>query len=338
MTEARLSGRSLAKAFAQHRTPTLRRSAFELAVTLVPFAAFWTAALLSVQRGWWWGLAFTVPAAVFLVRVFMIQHDCGHGSFFREKAANDWTGRILGVLTMTPYAYWRQTHAIHHATSGHLDRRIAGAIDTFTVEEYRAMSPLRRAMYRAYRHPLTQFGFGPAFVFFVQHRVPVDLMKAGWRPWASAIGTNLAIVAIGALLAVTIGLKPLLWVHGPTVAMAASLGVWLFYVQHQFDETHWSRDGEWQMHEAALHGSSFYDLPGPLRWLTANIGIHHVHHVDSRIPSYRLAEVLKAHPELKDHGRITLLDSFRCVRLALWDEQAKRLVAFKEAERAPRPT
>jgi omega-6 fatty acid desaturase (delta-12 desaturase) len=304
---------------------------FELAVTLIPFALLWTVAVVSLQRGWWAGLLLTVPAGAFLVRVFLIQHDCGHGAFFPSKAANDWTGRVLGVLTLTPYAYWRQTHAVHHATSGHLDRREMGAIDTFTVEEYRAMSPLRRWAYRAYRHPLVQFGFGPSFVFFIQHRVPVDLMRAGWRPWASAMATNVAVGLVAFAMGSWLGWGPFLLVTVPTIAVAASLGVWLFYVQHQFEETHWSRQGRWSRDEAALHGSSYYDLPTPLRWLSANIGVHHVHHLDSRVPFYRLGEVLKERPELKTIGRLTILESLRCVKLALWDEQRERLVSFREA-------
>lgn len=323
----------MAKALTRHRRPSVARAVFETAVTIIPFGLFWITAMVSVQRGWWAGLLFTVPAAGFLVRIFMIQHDCGHGSFFPSKAANDWTGRVLGVLTLTPYAYWRQTHAIHHATSGHLDRRVAGAIDTFTVEEYRAMSPLRRALYRLYRHPAVQFGVGPSFVFFIQHRVPVDLMRAGWRPWASAMATNAALAAVWTALAGAFGWAPLLWATVPTVAMAASLGVWLFYVQHQFEHTHWSRHGRWQIHEAALHGSSYYDLPTPLRWLTANIGVHHAHHIDSRVPFYRLGDVLREHPELKTVGRLTVLDSLRCASLSLWDEARGRLVSFREATR-----
>jgi len=181
---------------------------------------------------------------------------------------------------------------------------------------------------------MVQFGFGPAFVFLLQHRLPIDLMRAGWRPWASVMGTNLAI-ALGALaLASVVGWGPLLVVQVAMVAVAASVGVWLFYVQHQFEETFWARGEGWKLHEAALHGSSFYDLPAPLRWLTANIGVHHVHHADSRIPSYRLHDVLERHPELRSLGRITLRESLRCVRLALWDEARGRMVSFREARAA----
>ena len=194
------------------------------------------------------------------------------------------------------------------------------------------MSSLRRAMYRAYRHPLVQFGIGPSFVFFIQHRVPVDLMTAGRGPWISALATNAAVAVVWFLMGRALGWTPFLLVAGLTIAMAASLGVWLFYVQHQFETTHWSRKDRWQIHEAALHGSSYYDLPAPLRWLTANIGVHHAHHVDSRVPFYRLGEVLREHPELKTVGRLTILDSFRCATLALWDEARGRLVSFREAK------
>jgi omega-6 fatty acid desaturase (delta-12 desaturase) len=331
LPESTICPRALAKALKAHRTPSTARALFEIAVTVIPFALLWAAAVMSVQQGWWVGVLLTIPAAAFLVRLFLIQHDCGHGAFFPSKAANDWTGRILGVVTLTPYAYWRQTHAVHHATSGHLDRREMGAIDTYTVEEYRALSPLRRLAYRVYRNPVIQFAIGPSLVFFIQHRVPVDLMKAGWRPWASTMATNVVVALVFFALGTWLGWGPFLLVHVPTVAMAASLGVWLFYVQHQFEETHWSRHGRWQRDEAALHGSSYYDLPTPLRWLTANIGVHHVHHVDSRVPFYRLGEVLKAKPELKTVGRLTITESLRCVKLALWDERRERMVSFREA-------
>ena len=174
------------------------------------------------------------------------------------------------------------------------------------------------------------FGVGPAYLFFLQQRLPVGLMRGGWRPWASTMATNLAIVLIAAALVWLIGIKAFLLVHVPIVALAATLGVWLFYVQHQFERTVWASEAEWNLHEAALYGSSHYDLPAFLRWFTANIGVHHVHHLCSRIPYYRLPQVLRDHPELRDTGRLTLLESFRCVRLALWDETQRRLIAFRD--------
>jgi omega-6 fatty acid desaturase (delta-12 desaturase) len=272
-----------------------------------------------------------VPAAGFLVRLFMIQHDCGHGSFFRHRLANDWVGRVIGVLTLTPYHFWQRTHAMHHATSGNLDRRGLGDIDTLTVREYRALPFWGRLCYRLYRHPAIMFGIGPAYLFVVRHRLPFGLMRSGWRPWLSTMATNFAIALIVATLIWLIGVKAFLLVHLPIMLLAASVGVWLFYVQHQFEQTTWADDREWNVHVAAMHGSSHYDLPAILRWFTANIGVHHVHHLCSRIPYYRLPQALRDHPELRNVNCLTLLQSFRCVRLTLWDERQHRLVSFREA-------
>ncbi len=271
-----------------------------------------------------------MPAAGFLVRLFMIQHDCGHGTFFRHRLANDWVGRAIGVLTLTPYDFWRRTHAIHHASSGHLERRGIGDITTLTVSEYLARSRWGRLGYRIYRHPLVMFGLGPAYLFVLQHRLPVSLMRGDRVPWLSTMATNLAIAAAAGALIWSIGIWAFLLVHLPIVLLAASAGVWLFYVQHQFEATFWAHDGEWTLHEAALRGSSHYDLPGILRWFTANIGVHHVHHLCSRIPYYRLRGVLREHPELVAVGRLTLIESLRCVRLVLWDEGRQQLISFRE--------
>ncbi len=189
---------------------------------------------------------------------------------------------------------------------------------------------MARLGYRVYRHPIVMFGLGPAYLFILQHRLPVGLMRAGWRPWLSTMATNVAIAAVVAAMIWLVGVVPFLLVHLPIMLLAASVGVWLFYVQHQFEDTEWARDGVWNLQEAALHGSSYYDLPGVLRWFTANIGIHHVHHLCSRIPYYRLPQVLRDYPELGSIGRLTLSQSFRCVRLVLWDEDQQRLVSFHE--------
>jgi omega-6 fatty acid desaturase (delta-12 desaturase) len=264
----------------------------------------------------------------------MIQHDCGHGAFFRHRLANDWVGRVIGVLTMTPYDFWRQAHALHHATSGNLDRRGIGDIDTLTVREYLARSKWGRLQYRLYRHPAVMFGLGPAYLFLLRHRLPFGLMRGGWAPWLSTMLTNLAIAVIAATLIWFIGLTALLLVHGPIILLAASAGVWLFYVQHQFEHTTWHQQPAWNRHEAALHGSSHYDLPPVLRWFTANIGVHHVHHLSSRIPFYRLPRVMADHPKLAATGRLTLIASLRCVRLTLWDESRERLVSFRALAQA----
>jgi omega-6 fatty acid desaturase (delta-12 desaturase) len=302
----------------------------EIVVTALPLVALWVAMWGSLYFGYWLCLLLALPAAGFLVRLFMIQHDCSHGALFRNRRINDWVGRVIGVITLTPYDHWRQTHAEHHAGSGNLDRRGIGDVYTMTVQEYAGLSRWQRLMYRLYRHPAVLFGLGPVYLFILEHRLPRGMMLKGWRPWLTTMATNAAIVALSGLLIWLIGFGAFVAVHLPIVILAASVGVWLFYVQHQFENTYWKDDKAWTHPQASLDGSSYYDLPAPLRWLTANIGVHHVHHLNSRIPFYRLTEVLRAYPELKSVGRLTLAESFRCVRLALWDEHQNRLVSFRE--------
>src|SRR5918996_2135685 len=300
---------------ARYREASLGRSLAELFVTVVPFVALWLAMLLSLRYSYWLCLLFAVPAAGFLVRLFMIQHDCGHGSFFRRRRANDWLGRVLGVLTLTPYGYWRRTHAIHHATSGNLDRRGTGDVPLLTVVEYLRLPRWRRIAYRLSRNPLILLSLGPIYLFLLKHRLPVEMMDGGKEVWISAMSTNLVIAGGVVGMSMLVGLQTFLLIQIPIALLASSIGVWLFYVQHQFEETYWARQEDWKFHAGALHGSTHYDLPGPLRWFTANIGVHHVHHLSSRIPSYRLGEVLRDFPELRGVNRLTLKDTFQCFRL-----------------------
>jgi acyl-lipid omega-6 desaturase (Delta-12 desaturase) len=235
---SRPDARNWVKVLARYRDPSLSRSIGELAVTALPLVALWAGAWAAYYVGFWWlSLLIAIPAAGFLVRLFTIQHDCGHGSFFSSKLTNDWVGRVLGVLTMTPYDFWRRTHALHHASCGNLDRRGIGDIDTLTVREYLARPWWGRLKYRLYRSPVVLFVVGPAYVFLLQQRLPVGLMRSGWRPWISTQATNVAIIAIAAGLMWLIGPQAFLLVHLPIVMLAASIGVWLFYVQHQFAET-----------------------------------------------------------------------------------------------------
>jgi omega-6 fatty acid desaturase (delta-12 desaturase) len=316
---------------AQYREPNEWRSVFELAVTFVPFALLWAAAVWALSVSTWLTLAFSILSAAFLVRLFLIQHDCGHSALFRKKAVNDWVGRVLGIFTLTPYDVWRRGHAIHHASSGNLDQRGVGDIHTKTVREYQAL-PLRdRIVYRLYRHPIALFVVFPTYVFLLQNRLPVGFMGDGWKYWASAMGTNAATAVLAGGLIYFIGLVPFLLIYLPVSLMAAAIGMWLFYVQHQFEETYWDREEDWKRHDAALYGSSHYCLPGVLPWLTANIGVHHVHHLYSRIPFYRLQQVLRDYPALADVRRLTLRDSFACVKLQLWDENRRKLVTYAEA-------
>ncbi|MEN6541936.1 fatty acid desaturase [Parvibaculum sp.] len=330
----RLDAGRLARLLNHYRDANTGRGIFELAVTAVPFVIAWGLMALAFYRGYIWLYALLMlPAAGFLVRLFLIQHDCGHGAFLPNRAGNDWVGRIISVLTLTPYDHWKRSHAIHHATAGNLDRRGIGDVDTLTVEEYLARSRWGRLRYRFYRHPIVMFGIGPMYLFLVQSRVPTGFMSKGWRPWASAMSTNIAIAVAAGLMIWAVGFWPFILIQLPVVLLGATAGVWLFFIQHQFEETQWSKGDSWHMQDAALHGSSYYVLPPVLRWFSANIGVHHVHHLSSRIPYYRLPEVLRDHPELRGVGRVTLLQSFKCVSLALWDEKRRQLISFRDLRR-----
>lgn len=317
------------RVLANYREPNALRSSYELAVTLGPFILLWAAAWWSLSVSYWLTLAIALINAAFLLRLFAIQHDCGHGAFFSSRTASDWLGRVLGVLTLTPYDVWRRTHSIHHNSAGNLGRRGIGDIHTKTVAEYQALSAWDRMVYRLYRNPIVLFGFGPGYLFLFQNRLPFGLMD-GRRYWVSAMGTNLSIfLGLGTIMYFG-GLMPVLLIFLPSTLLAATAGMWLFYVQHQFETTHWDTDENWHLHDAALHGSSHYVLPSVLQWLSANIGIHHVHHLYSRIPFYRLPEVLRDHGELAKGNRMTIRQSLGNARLHLWDENSRRLLSFAQ--------
>ncbi|WP_238368677.1 fatty acid desaturase [Mesobacterium pallidum] len=334
-TEDLLDARHWSRILTRYRAPDASRSVLELVVTLAPFLAIWAVA--------WWSLSYSTALAIllsllnaaFLLRLFMIQHDCGHGSFFRSRRLCNWIGRAIGVVTLTPYDVWRETHAIHHASTGNLDRRGIGDMPTLTVAEYRSKGMIGRGLYRLVRHPLFLFGVVPFYTFFLQNRLPIGLMRSGWKYWLSAMATNAAIAAFLTALVWVSGWAVVVCVVFPTMLLAAMIGVWFFFIQHQFEHTTWSDDADWDVQTAALEGSSYYDLPPVLRWITGNIGVHHVHHLASRIPFYRLPEVLRDHDALASSNRVTLRDSFACARLALWDQTERRLVTFAEARRAP---
>lgn len=325
--------RSWPARLSRYRGANLGRSLWELAVTVIPFAVLWLAAAAALSVSPLLAALLIVPTAGFLVRLFMIQHDCGHGTFFRKRATNDWLGRVLGIFTFTPYDVWARSHAVHHATTGNLDHRGTGDIRTLTVREYQDLTALQRVLYQAYRHPLVLFGIGPAFLFLLQHRLPFGYFREGSRYWLSAMITNAGIAGLIAAIVWFGGWNVLLFVHLPVVVVAATIGVWLFYVQHQFEDTYWRESGNWDVHDAALAGSSYYDLPRALQWMTANIGMHHIHHLCSRIPFYRLPEIIRDHPELRDVHTVNLLESFKCTRLKLWDEDLERLVGLSAARR-----
>ena len=325
-----LSARDWVKTLANYRQPNVLRSMFELGVTAIPFVLLWAIAWWSLSISYWLTFVIAVVASAFLLRLFAIQHDCGHGAFFENRQISDWVGRVLGVLTLTPYDVWRRTHSVHHSAAGNLDKRGMGDIHTLTVAEYENLSGFQRFMYRLYRHPIVLFGLGPSYLFLLQNRAPIGLMNHA-RYWVSAMGTNIVLFLALAVIWYFGGLMPILLIFLPSTLLAATAGMWLFYVQHQFEHTQWDHNEDWQLHEAALHGSSHYVLPPVLQWMSANIGIHHVHHLYSRIPFYRLPEVLKDHEELATGNRMTIRESLVNARLHLWDENSKRLLSFAQA-------
>lgn len=323
--------RSWSGRLAPYRGSDLTKSVWQLASTALLFAVMWELMYVSLGLTYWVTLLLAVPEAFLLVRLFIIQHDCGHGSFFRSARAADVVGSILGVFTMTPYHYWKRAHALHHATSGNLEKRGFGDISTLTVNEYLCRGRAGRFKYRVYRHPLVLFGIGAVLQFFVFHRLPTIAPREWRRERRSVLLTNLALAGFVVAMSVLVGLKAFLLVHLPITMMSCSIGVWLFYVQHQFEPTYWEHDANWAFDAAALEGSSYYELPSVLRWLTGNIGLHHIHHLNAGIPNYRLQRVLKECPELRRVTRITLWQSIRCVSLTLWDERSRTLIPFSRA-------
>jgi acyl-lipid omega-6 desaturase (Delta-12 desaturase) len=308
--------------------PSTARSLWQLVNTAVPLGALWCVMAETAPRVPWpltWLMA--VPAGLLLFRLFMLQHDCGHGSFFRSRLANDALGTAIGVLSFIPYHYWRRTHALHHVHSSRLGGRDElGSLVTLTVREYQALSPVKKALYRLYRHPLGMVGLGAVFQLQIKHRFPWDTPRRWRKEWASVAATNLAFPLLLWLLSLRWGWETVLQVQVPLLLMTGWFGVWMIYMQHVFPDGWFARDGEWTMEEASLRGSSHYRLPPVLRWLTADVGLHHVHHYCQQVPNYRLREAMDATPELAAVKPISLWESRRCWDCQLWDEDGRRFV------------
>ncbi len=324
--------RRLAAHCQSYRGAILHRALWQMASTLIPLAAIVVAMFALADTAYWAVLLLAIPAGGLLVRVFIIQHDCGHGSFFKSREINDYVGRAMSLFTLAPYGLWRREHAQHHATSGNLDKRGSGDIDTMTVAEYQALSPLKKLRYKIYRNPVVLFGLGVPSYFLLIQRTPWLHAVTPRESLPSVMGLNLAILLFYGPLCYVFGLAKVLSIVVPMVIVAASTGGWLFYIQHQFEETVWDKAQGWDFQVAALLGSSFYDLPKVLNWFTGNIGMHHIHHLNSMIPNYRLQDCIAASPELKAINRLTLRESLKCAGLKLWDEKCGRLISFRELE------
>jgi omega-6 fatty acid desaturase (delta-12 desaturase) len=312
---------------AKYQKSALWPSLWQVVNTLVPYAALWFLMYLSLAVSWWLAVPLAVLAGGFMVRVFIIFHDCGHGSFFSSTRANNVLGFITGVLTFTPYYHWRWEHALHHATSGDLDRRGTGDVWTLTVQEYLEASRWKRFAYRLARNPVILFGLAPLFLFLVKQRFAAA--KAGPREQNSVLWTNLAVGFMAAGLCWIFGFKAYVLLQAVILTVAGSAGVWLFYVQHQFDGVYWERSADWDYGAAALKGSSFYKLPKVLQWFSGNIGFHHIHHLSPRIPNYNLEKCHRAEPLFQTVKPLTLFSSLKSFTFRLWDEQRRSLVGYR---------
>ncbi len=309
-----------------------RRAVGQIFTSVVPFLVMMVVMYFSLQVSYWLTLLLALPTAGFMVRTFIVFHDCGHGSFFANRKANDLVGAITGVLTFTPYFRWRHAHAVHHATAGDLDRREAGDIWTMTVNEYRAAPASKRLAYRIYRNPIVIFTFGAWLSFLVFQRFPI--VERSRRQLMSILWTDLALLIVFIVAGLTIGLGPFLLVLLPVMLLGTSAGVWLFYVQHQFEGVYWEHHQDWDYVKAALEGSSFYKLPRVLQWFSGNIGFHHIHHLSPRIPNYNLEQAWVEN-EIFQVQPITLRSSLKSLTFRLWDEEHKRLVGFSYLKTLP---
>jgi omega-6 fatty acid desaturase (delta-12 desaturase) len=318
-------------AVAPYASPDLRRSLWQVVNTLVPYFVLWYLMILSVEVSYWLTLLLALPAAGFLVRSFIIFHDCGHGSFFKSRKANEVLGIITGIINFTPYHRWRHDHAVHHATAGDLDRRGVGDVYTMTVKEYLEAPWWKKFGYRVMRNPVALFVIGPLIVFLITQRIP-PLRAAGKREVASVWWTNLALAVIIGLLSWLVGWQTYVMIQLPIMMIAMGVGVWLFYVQHNFDPTYWEHQDQWEFAKAGLDGSSFYKLPTVLQWFTGNIGFHHIHHLSPKIPNYKLPECHAQNPIF--HVKpMTLWFSLKSLRLRLWDEENAIMVGWNYLKR-----
>jgi len=318
----------LSSVLAKYRKPCYWRSTSQLAITVVSYAVMWILMWHSLSVSYALTLLLAFVQAGLTIRLFVIHHDCGHGSYFKSRRLNDLVGFVFGAVTLTPYRSWQWSHAWHHATSGNLDRRGHGDVLTLTVAEYQRLTPMRRLGYRIFRSPVVLFGVIPSFLFVIAYRFPNTRRRSGAEGWSGVLPTNLFLAAVVTGLCWWLGWREFLMLVAPVVLISTTAGVWLFYVQHQFEDSYWQEGDAWDRTSACLRGSSYYALPRVLEWFTANIGFHHIHHLDSRIPNYRLKECYRNEPVMQKVQRLTIRQSFCCIFSKLWDEQQQRMVGF----------
>jgi len=316
----------------------MKRSVIQLVTTLGLLFTGLVILFAAIQlKAYWLYALLILPTTGMLIKLFIIQHDCGHGSFFPSRSANDMTGRFISALTFTPYSLWKKAHNMHHASSGHLSRRGAGGIDTLTVKEYNDLPPLKRLLYRLYRNPILLLIVGPPiYLLFLQRFPPIQslpFLKEYYpvpisQAWRSVVLLDFFLVVVYGGLAALLGWETVFLVYFPVLLATCWVGQWLFFVQHQFEDSYWAEGEDWSFSEAAFHGSSYYVLPGVLQWFTGNIGFHHIHHLCPSIPNYRLQECCEGNKTLSEAGRMTFLESLKCVRFSLWDEELAKMIRF----------
>ncbi len=326
----------LIQAVSKYAQPDYRKAFWQIANTFLPYLGLWTLMIVTVLYGlpFWTTLLLTVPAAAFLVRIFILFHDCCHGAFFPSRRANRLLGYIAGILTFTPFEDWQRTHTIHHAAAGNLDQRGTGDIWTLTVDEYLSASRIKRLGYRLFRNPLLLFTFMPFVLFVIVQRFSSQGAKQ--RERLSVLYTNFALAAIFTLMSLSLGFWNYMLIQIPIIIMAASAGMWLFYVQHQYEDVYWKREQHWDLTMSGLEGSSYYKLPKALQWIVGNIGLHHIHHVRANIPNYNLQRCYNEVPLLQKVKPLTIRASIKSLWLNLWDEQKQKLVSFSSIKRVPR--
>lgn len=305
--------------------------------SLLPFILICFLMYFSYSISYWITLALSIINAGFITRIFIIQHDCGHNSFFKSKRANDIVGSIFGVITLTPYHLWRRNHALHHASSGNLDSRGIGDVYTMTADEYHNQNGWDKFKYRFYRNPLTLFVIGPVAIFFISHRLPLNTKPTDKKERQSVYWTNLAIAILIISLGLLIGFNALVIIYTPMYLIGFSFGVYLFYVQHQFENTYWRRKQNWDYFQAAMQGASYFKLPKLIQWFSGNIGFHHIHHLSPKIPNYLLEKAHNENPILQGSNTITIFDSLKSITLKLWDEKQGKLISFKEYRKKYQP-